>query len=193
MGPRPGKHKAKAGPTDAATWERAALEAIREGGVAAVSVEPLARKLGVTKGSFYWHFRTRSALLKAALERWERRMDRFLAQLEEIGDPRRRLAEMFHNASKHAHESLYTTLSSSSHHPGVRGTIHRVSRKQRQVVVRALRQMGMSAGQARLRSSLAYSLYVGVLHLARNEREGLPPRAALRGYADEAVEIIARF
>jgi AcrR family transcriptional regulator len=52
-------------------WEDAALNLIAEQGVGALAVEALARQLGVTKGSFYWHFRTREALLQAALERWE--------------------------------------------------------------------------------------------------------------------------
>ena len=52
-------------------WAQAALDLISEQGVAAVAVEPLARRLGVTKGSFYWHFPSRDALLQAALERWE--------------------------------------------------------------------------------------------------------------------------
>ncbi|HXD37565.1 MAG TPA: helix-turn-helix domain-containing protein, partial [Rhodanobacter sp.] len=52
-------------------WELAALQLIAEQGVGALAVEALARRLGVTKGSFYWHFRTREALLQAALERWE--------------------------------------------------------------------------------------------------------------------------
>ena len=40
----------------AADWERAALELISEKGVQALAVEPLARRMGITKGSFYWHF-----------------------------------------------------------------------------------------------------------------------------------------
>ena len=50
-------------------WAQAALDQIAEQGVASVAVEPLARRLGVTKGSFYWHFPSREALLVAALER----------------------------------------------------------------------------------------------------------------------------
>ena len=53
-------------------WERAALQAIAESGMNAVAVEPLARRLGVTKGSFYWHFANREALMAAAITRWER-------------------------------------------------------------------------------------------------------------------------
>src|SRR5512142_2273935 len=52
-------------------WADAALAAVAEGGLAAVAVEPLAARLGTTKGSFYWHFATREALLEAALARWE--------------------------------------------------------------------------------------------------------------------------
>ena len=52
-------------------WAQAALDMIAEQGVGSVAVEPLARRLGVTKGSFYWHFPSRDALLQAALERWE--------------------------------------------------------------------------------------------------------------------------
>jgi AcrR family transcriptional regulator len=55
-------------------WLNAGLEALRRGGVAAVRVERLAADLGITKGSFYWHFRDRGELLDAVLEYWEREM-----------------------------------------------------------------------------------------------------------------------
>src|SRR5260370_1248821 len=50
-------------------WITAALRAIADGGLAAVGVEPLAARLGATKGSFYWHFENRDALLEAAIRR----------------------------------------------------------------------------------------------------------------------------
>src|SRR6266508_2425368 len=53
-------------------WTSAALEALAEGGLGAVAIEPLAARLGATKGSAYWHFPNREALLRATLERWER-------------------------------------------------------------------------------------------------------------------------
>ena len=57
-----------------AQWLVAGLEALRKGGVGEVRVERLAAELGITKGSFYWHFRNRGELLDAVLEHWEREM-----------------------------------------------------------------------------------------------------------------------
>ena len=54
-----------------ADWLRAARLALLHHGRDGVRVEPLARALGVTKGSFYWHFTNRQDLLDALLEEWE--------------------------------------------------------------------------------------------------------------------------
>ncbi|WAX92861.1 TetR/AcrR family transcriptional regulator [Aminobacter sp. NyZ550] len=52
-------------------WLRAAVAALAEGGVEAVKVERLAKSLGVSKGSFYWHFKDRPQLLAAILDFWD--------------------------------------------------------------------------------------------------------------------------
>jgi AcrR family transcriptional regulator len=52
-------------------WTEAALKTLIEEGVDQVKVFRLADELGVTRGSFYWHFRNREALLATLLEAWE--------------------------------------------------------------------------------------------------------------------------
>ncbi len=52
-------------------WIRAARVRLAGHGVESVRVEVLARDLGVSKGSFYWHFRDRGELLERLLARWE--------------------------------------------------------------------------------------------------------------------------
>ena len=85
---------------DAERWAAAALDAFERGGAAAVAVEPLARALGVTKGSFYWHYKNRQALLAAAVARWERlHVDDVLDAAATIADPHRRLAAILGAAS----------------------------------------------------------------------------------------------
>src|SRR3954452_16256300 len=55
---------------DAEAWIAAAFDALAEGGIDAVRVEPLAKTLDITKGSFYWHFADRRALFDAMLASW---------------------------------------------------------------------------------------------------------------------------
>jgi len=53
-------------------WIRAAKDALIRAGINAVKVVPLARRLHVTRGSFYWHFKSLSELHKELLKAWER-------------------------------------------------------------------------------------------------------------------------
>jgi len=52
------------------SWLDAALQALASGGIDQVRVESLAKKLGVTKGSFYWHFKDREQFLDELLNFW---------------------------------------------------------------------------------------------------------------------------
>ena len=80
-------------------WTTAALDALAEVGLSAVAIDPLARRLGATKGSFYWHFSSRDELIAATLELWERRdtLD-LVAALEAIPDPQERLVALARSA-----------------------------------------------------------------------------------------------
>lgn len=73
-------------------WLRAARLALLRRGPEAVRVEKLARALRVTKGSFYWHFRTRDELLEILLQEWEQELPDLLARMK--GHTRRRALEL---------------------------------------------------------------------------------------------------
>lgn len=55
---------------DRSAWIEAAIDVLAKEGVGGLRVEVLAKTCGVTKGSFYWHFKDRQDLLSAVLERW---------------------------------------------------------------------------------------------------------------------------
>lgn len=57
-------------PLDRTGWIEAAINALAKEGLAGLRVEVLAKACGVTKGSFYWHFKDRQDLLEAVLEHW---------------------------------------------------------------------------------------------------------------------------
>lgn len=59
-------------------WLDATGRAIADGGFDNVRVLTLAKQLGVTRGSFYWHFTDHAELIASFLERWR---DRRLSEL----------------------------------------------------------------------------------------------------------------
>src|SRR3954469_24134976 len=73
---------------DAAAWIATAFDALAQGGVDAVRIEPLAKALTITKGSFYWHFADRRALIDAMLTAWaEGRIAAIREQAVDRGEP----------------------------------------------------------------------------------------------------------
>lgn len=151
----------------AGDWEDAALEVIAEQGITALAVEALARRLGVTKGSFYWHFRTREALLQSALERWEQYGEReVIARIEAIPDPRARLPELFRRvAHELAPHRVYAALLKALDHPQVVPVMLRVSQRRMDFLHAIYREAGMPPAAALNRARLTYAAYVGFLQL----------------------------
>jgi AcrR family transcriptional regulator len=62
------------------TWIEAATEVLVDRGIDHVRVDVLAQQLGVTRGSFYWHFRDREDLLRRVLQAWRERATEVLTQ-----------------------------------------------------------------------------------------------------------------
>ena len=72
---------------------RAALDELSFGSVTDISVQALARKLGICKSGFYWHFRNKSELLRAVLDYWVHEITEVITanpQMREL-DPETRL------------------------------------------------------------------------------------------------------
>ena len=62
------------------SWIEAATEVLVDHGISHVRVDMLAAQLGVTRGSFYWHFRDRADLLQRLLQAWSERTTRQLTE-----------------------------------------------------------------------------------------------------------------
>lgn len=170
-------------------WERAALDAVAAGGLAAVAVEPLARRLGVTKGSFYAHFADREELVAAALRRWEQaHVDAFAAAMERSDDPAERLRSLVELATRAARRNtIQGRLLLESDDPRVRAALRRVTTLRLRRLEATFAQLGLSEQAAARRATLAYATYVGLLQLAREVPRRLSAEPDL---ADELVDML---
>lgn len=152
-------------------WVDAALLALAEGGLPALAVEPLAVRLGTTKGSFYWHFANRDALLDAALAHWERAgTEQVIADLDRDPDPRARLRTLLVTALTPAigrtAASIELALQPAAAHPPVAAVLDRVTRRRLEYLAALFGELGFATDEARHRGTLAYTAYLGHAQLA---------------------------
>lgn len=174
-------------------WTAAGLEALIEGGVGAVAIEPLAKRLGATKGSAYWHFPNREALLRATLERWEiEHTERIIAMLEPEPDPKQRFRLLIENVMRHAGaDAAELALLAAADDPVVAPVVARVSERRIGYLVELYRGLGLGLAESRRRAVVAYSVYLGHAQLARSAPDAVPRgRATLRAYIDELTDLL---
>jgi AcrR family transcriptional regulator len=160
----------------AADWAEAALQLIAETGLGALTVEVLATRLGVTKGSFYWHFKGRSELLAAALGRWEQRATtEAIAGLSAVTDVRQRLHLML-DATSHSprSRSLYAALAEAAGDPIVKRVLNRVASARIEYLEACYRELGLAEPQAKAKAVFVYAAYRGLLQVAHEAPAVLP-------------------
>lgn len=171
-----------------ADWVEAALLALARDGLSGVAVEPLARTLGATKGSFYWHFADRDELLAAMLARWrDRHTEAIIADADGEPDPARRLRRLFDRVMTSASGTarpLELSLLASIDRPEVAAALREVTERRVGFVAECYEQLGLAQPRARQAAVLAYSVFAGLLHAQRASDghllDGLDPADYLR-------------
>ena len=151
-------------------WTAAALDALAREGVAGVAVDRLARRLGASRGSFYWHFRDRRELVDAALEAWERtHTTELIAEAADIADPAARLRAVFAEVYERPVDEIEVALAATAQDPVVAPTFARVTRTRIAFLTRIFADLGLPDDDAAARAWLAYAFYIGHHTLGRGD------------------------
>ena len=160
--------KPRSRPLSPGDWARAALDAIARGGIAAVAVEGVAADLGATKGSFYWHFKNREALIAAALDAWEQsRTESVIKELDQVPDPAERLRTLLEAAFERSPaDRAEVALLADPGHPAATAAVRRVAERRITYIAEQLEKLGWDHGEARDRAVVLYYIYVGYLQMA---------------------------
>ena len=148
---------------DIRTWTQAALEVLAEQGIDGVRVELLAKRLGVTKGSFYWHFADRGALFDAMLEEWRRgtTLD-IIAGLERADEPCSvRLRKLLRlplagRKSEHAANVELSIRLWARRYPKAQAALEEIDRLRLHYLSGLLEGCGVNREEATARAVLAY-------------------------------------
>lgn len=171
----------------AGDWEEAAIDVLAQHGLSAIAVEPLAVRIGVTKGSFYAHFDTRDDLIAAVLARWEALdTDQTIRDVEQIADPTQRLARLLElNFERPRWGRAFAALCATVDDPRVKPFMDRVYRRRLAYFEQALTDLGIDAAEAQDRAVLIYTAYVGFWRIIAADPEWeLHDRARMHRYAE---------
>jgi AcrR family transcriptional regulator len=180
----------------ASDWTAAALQALAEGGLAAVAVEPLAARLGATKGSFYWHFTGRDELIEATLAQWERRgTEDVIARADAEADVVTRLRELLRLVlggveRQPALGGVELALQATARHPLVAPVLARVTRRRLAYLAGLFTELGFPPAEASRRGLLAYTAYLGHAQLVHATSELLPAGEALDAYIEGVISTL---
>lgn len=159
-------------------WVVAASRIVARDGLERLAVEPLAAQMGSTKGSFYWHFSNRAALVDAVLELWEREATRHVMSAIEAQPGRDRLPALVQVMfTQPSWEPLEWRILSAVDHPQVGPVVGRVEEARIAYVVGLLRDRGMTTVRAEARARLLYAVYLGHLRMATQSEGGLSEEA----------------
>jgi AcrR family transcriptional regulator len=150
-------------------WVAAALEMIAERGVGALAVEPLAQRLGATKGSAYWHFPSREALLQAALDRWTGDIASGLAAFAAVErPPAEQLWMIFNRVVVDSPENdLEFAMIAATDDPQVAAAMRRLSDERLTFLASRLVAMGFAEDLARERAMQMHTFLLGHVQVLR--------------------------
>jgi AcrR family transcriptional regulator len=153
---------------DRDAWVDAAAAAFAAQGVEAVRVEPLARQLGVTKGSFYWHFADRDALLQAVLESWEQSATALVvASVAASGlGPTEQLELLVTRAFGRDARLERGIRAWATHDARALRLVRRVDRTRMAYLEELFAAHGVAAAAAAAHARVMYAAYVGEQHVA---------------------------
>jgi AcrR family transcriptional regulator len=149
-------------------WLRAAVAVLSLNGVDAVRVEPLARELGVTKGSFYWHFTDRAALLDAVLEAWEESATHAVVRQNEqvSSNADERLVALVIRAFGTEAQVERAIRAWAAHDARAMNVLKRVDVTRIATICGLFVDCGLLEEAAESRARLLYTAYIGEMHIS---------------------------
>ena len=144
-------------------WISGAWDMLGETGLEGVRVEPLAKNLGVTKGSFYWHFKDRQELLDALLDRWFAIWDDQMSpDIDGNGTAADRIWALIESVIRRTTRGQTISLRLLSHKdPDVALRIEERDAQRLAFLMQRLIEIGFSHEEARVRGQLYQAIMTG--------------------------------
>ena len=165
-------------------WIREGLKALAKSGFTALKADPLAKAMGVSRGSFYWHFTDLGAFHAAVLKRWrEIAAEQIIADVEAAEDePLKALLRRSFGARLDLERAVRNWAAFDA---AAQGAVRAIDRRRLDYIEGLLGKLGLEAATAHARAQILYWAFLG------HALSGAPvPAARLETLLDEVSTMV---
>lgn len=166
-------------------WIQQGLKALAKSGFTALKADPLARAMGVSRGSFYWHFADLAAFHAAVLKRWrEIAAEQIIADVEAADDePLKALLRRSFGARLDLERAVRNWAAFDA---AAQGAVRAIDRRRIDYIEQLLTKRGLAPATAQARAQILYWTFLGFA------LSGAPvPAARLEGPLDEIMRMVS--
>ena len=166
-------------------WLDLGLKTLAANGPGALKADPLAKALGVSRGSFYWHFADVAAFRTAILAYWrEVSAERIIAELEAAAEHENPLLLLLRRTFSSRLALEKAVRSWATFDTEARNAVQAIDRRRIDYIEGQLKVFGLAEDVAQARAQILYWTFVGY---ALSDKQ--LPKAKQQAAYDELVRI----
>ena len=153
-------------------WIDFALKTLAHEGFDALKADVLARKLGVSRGSFYWHFADLGSFHARVIEHWKQMAtEAIIADIERYESREERVDALLRHAFGHGAALEIRMRSWADNNAEAARAVGDIDRRRREYIEQLLVEAGIAPPLAATRAQLLYWTYLGAA-LSRGKLTG---------------------
>lgn len=155
-------------------WLEAAYDVLLEAGVDAVRIQPLAKRLGLSRTSFYWFFKDREELLDALISRWREKNTGNLikqseAYAETIAEAMLNVFDCWLNSELFDAKFEFAVRSWALQSPDLLTEVQAADQQRLDALARMFIRFGHDTARADVRARTVYLVQIGYISMQTNE------------------------
>lgn len=155
-------------------WLQAAYDALLESGVEAVKILALAKRLRLSRTSFYWFFKDREELLGALIARWRDKntgnlVKRTEAYAESLGEAMLNVFDCWLDSDLFDSRFEFAVRSWALQSPDILAQVRQADQARIEALTRMFMRFGLSETNADVRARTTYLVQIGYISMQSQE------------------------
>jgi AcrR family transcriptional regulator len=155
-------------------WLAAAKRALLDTGLDSVKIQPLASRLNISRTSFYWFFKDRTALLDALLEDWEAKntgafVDACEAYAETIAEAVLNLIAVFYDDAVFEPRLDFAVRGWAHQSEAAAARVNAADARRLAAIAQMFERFGYAADDADVRARTVYLVQIGYISMQVQE------------------------